>query len=88
MPIARRKVRRPLRRAYRIHPWDHPKRWLCLKPDGNAYLVELDYFAPGRHACGCRWFECHDWDGPPIKPCIHIRRVMGTLARRVLAAGR
>ena len=81
MPPARKQKRRPTPRAYRVVPYDHPKRWLCIKPDGNAYLVEVDYFAPGRHACGCRWFECHDWDGPPIKPCVHIERVLRRLAR-------
>ncbi|NUN92210.1 MAG: hypothetical protein HUU04_00340 [Verrucomicrobiae bacterium] len=47
-----------------------------------AYLVELDYFAPGRHACGCRWFEFHDWNGSPITPCVHIQRVLDQVAHR------
>ena len=52
-----------------------------MKSDGTAYLVELDYFAPEQHACGCRWFECHDWEGPPIKPCVHIQKVALRVAR-------
>lgn len=80
---AKRKIQR---RTYRILPYDHPSRWLCIKEDGSAYLVELNHFGPGQHACGCRWFEFHKWEGPPIKPCVHIRRVIShvvVLGRRV-----
>jgi hypothetical protein len=75
---AKRKIQR---RIYRIVPYDHANRWLCLKPDDSAYLVELNYFGSGQHACGCRWFEFHKWDGPPIKPCIHIRQVVAHIVR-------
>jgi len=86
-----KRARRHSRVVYRIHPYDHPDRWLCIKrdlkknPPGKgeeiAYLVELHYFSPGQHACGCHWFEFHKWDGPPIKPCTHIHRVEAHVKR-------
>jgi hypothetical protein len=68
--------RKPPDRFYQIYPYDHPKRWLCVKKTGEAYLVELDFFGSGQHLCGCLWFEFHKWDSTPIKPCIHIKRVL------------
>jgi hypothetical protein len=71
----RGRKRKP-RISYQVVPYDHHDRWLCIKDDQEAYLVELDYFGKGQHACGCHWFEYHKWDGRLIKPCKHIKEVL------------
>jgi len=61
--------------SYRVEPYDNPKRWLVIKDKEIAYLVQLNYFGPGRHCCFCRWFETKSWEKEEPKPCKHIRMV-------------
>jgi hypothetical protein len=69
--------------SYEIHPYDHPERLVCVKEDGSAYLVELNYFGDGKHVCGCQWFEFHRWDdGQEIPECVHIKRVVSYVASK------
>lgn len=65
---------------YKVEPLD-VKRFLVQKCERPPvfYLVELDFFGPGKHGCACDWFAKNNWNGPRTH-CKHIEMVEAHLA--------
>lgn len=64
---------------YQVEPLDI-KRFLvqkCARPP-VFYLVELDFFGSGKHACACDWYSKNNWN-EARSHCKHIQLVQNLI---------